>query len=436
MVWFPEWRGVLAGDATLADGEKAEYEAWLIRYLAYLKREKRKACYQSGKLFLQSLALCPGEDAAPRAALRWFFLKAREQSSDEFGYGRAGAFRRGRHLSADADVSFVAGQIVPEKADAGEAVWEVSLIERLRVKHYQWRTERTYRDWIWRFANWLGREPDTAKESDIGGFLTWLAVSRKVAASTQRQALNALVFFFREVLGREPGALGEYRKAHKRHRLPTVLTRSECRRLLAELDGAAGLMGRLMYGAGLRLMEMLRLRVQDVDFGRGIVMVRDGKGGKDRVTVLPTSLRRVLVEHLEGNRLLFAQDREAGVAGVWLPPSVENKMPNAGLHWEWQWLFPSRQLSTDPRTGLRRRHHVLEGAFQASIRNAARRAGIAKRVTPHVLRHSFATHLLESGSDIRTVQELLGHADVGTTMIYTHVLNKPGVSVKSPLDER
>jgi integron integrase len=219
--------------------------------------------------------------------------------------------------------------------------------------------------------------------------------------------------------------------------VPEVLTPAECLRLFDSLTGTARLMAQLQYGAGLRLLELLRLRVQHLDFERGIVTVRGGKGemgGKDRVTVLPEGLKAPLASHLLRVRELFDQDRQAGVAGVWLPPPVEHKLPKAGERWEWQWVFPSRQLSTDPRSGLNRRHHVQDGAYQTAIRKAAQEAELTKRVTPHVLRHSFATHLLQAGQDIRTVQELLGHADVATTMIYTHVLNKPGVSVKSPLD--
>lgn len=193
-------------------------------------------------------------------------------------------------------------------------------------------------------------------------------------------------------------------------------------------------MAQLMYGAGLRLMELLRLRVQDLDLERGIVTVRQGKGGKDRVTVLPDALKPHLVDHLKRLKALYEEDQTNGLAGVWLPPSVENKMPTVGKKWSWQWFFPSRETAIDPRTGIRRRHHVQDSAFQTAVRKAAERAQIAKRVTPHTLRHSFATHLLQAGQDIRTVQELLGHADVETTMIYTHVLNKPGVSIRSPLD--
>jgi integron integrase len=193
-------------------------------------------------------------------------------------------------------------------------------------------------------------------------------------------------------------------------------------------------MARLMYGAGLRLMELLRLRVQDINFEQGIVIIRSGKGGKDRVSVLPESLREALLSHRERLRLLFDEDRQEGLPGVWLPDSVENKIPTAGVLWAWQWFFPSRQLAIDPRSGLKRRHHLNDAAFQSAIRKAARAAGLSQRVTPHTLRHSFATHLLAGGADIRTVQELLGHSDVATTMIYTHVLNRPGLAVRSPLD--
>ena len=233
---------------------------------------------------------------------------------------------------------------------------------------------------------------------------------------------------------RDPGDLAGYRTARRSPMVPAVLTREELRALFGALNGTARLMAELMYGAGLRLSELIRLRVQDLDFGHGRVIVRSGKGGKDRVTVLPASLVAALRTHLERVRTLFDADRAVNIPGVWLPPSVEKKSPSSGTQWIWHWVFPSRQLATDPRSGLQRRHHVLETAFQTAVRNAARQAGIPKRVTPHILRHSFATHLLTDGADIRTVQDLLGHANVATTMIYTHVLNRPGLTVTSPLD--
>jgi integron integrase len=216
--------------------------------------------------------------------------------------------------------------------------------------------------------------------------------------------------------------------------MPDVLTRDECQRLFAALAGTPRLMAELMYGSGVRLLELLRLRVKDVDIERGVIIVRAGKGDKDRVTVLPLSLSEQLREHRKSLRVTYEKDRQANLPGVWIPEGLDRKFPKAGEAWEWQWFFPSRELMNDPRSGLRRRHHVLEERLQANIRDAARRAELHKRVTPHVLRHSFATHLLESGTDIRTLQDLLGHKDVATTQIYTHVMKKPGLGVRSPLD--
>lgn len=260
-----------------------------------------------------------------------------------------------------------------------------------------------------------------------------LAVEQRVAPSTQKQALNALVFLMEEALHRRLGEI-RFRRAAPRVRMPVVLTKGECARLFAELDGEARLMAELMYGGGLRLMELLRLRVQHVDFERGQLRVSGGKGDKDRVTVLPEKLVARLQAQVAGLRTTFAEDRAAGLPGVWLPEGLARKYPRAGERWTWQWLFPSRETSIDPVTKVRRRHHVVDSTFQNNIRWAAERAGLNKRVTPHVLRHSFATHLLEAGTDIRTVQELLGHQSVETTQIYTHVMRKPGLGVRSPLD--
>lgn len=266
------------------------------------------------------------------------------------------------------------------------------------------------------------------------GFLAHLAADRGVSASTQNQALNALVFLFREVLGR-PLPEMQFARARRPPRLPVVLTRDEVRRLIEALGGTYALMARLMYGTGMRLMECLRLRVGDLDFGSALIVVRDGKGGKDRVVPLPRRLVEPLQRHLKEVRALHEDDLAAGVAGVYLPDALARKAPGAPREWIWQWVFPSAQLSTDPKAGLVRRHHLNETGLQRAIKRAGARAGLAKRVNSHALRHSFATHLLEAGYDIRTVQELLGHADVSTTMIYTHVLNRPGVlPVRSPVD--
>lgn len=275
---------------------------------------------------------------------------------------------------------------------------------------------------------------EAATEEDIKGFLSDLAVRGRVLVATQKQALNALVFLFRESLGREPGDLTGYELSRRGRRLPTVLTRQECGKLFEALPCTARLMAELMYGSGLRLTELLRLRVKDVDPDRLRVTVRAGKGDKDRMTVLPEKLVEPLRAHRDRVRGLYETDRAAGLAGVWLPEALERKYPGAGTAWEWQWLFPSRQVMRDPHSGLRRRHHVLDATFQHAIRGGARAARLNKRVTPHVLRHSFATHLLESGVDIRTLQDLLGHVDVSTTQLYTHVMARPGLGVRSPLD--
>jgi integron integrase len=420
--WYPEWTQDLKDDPLLGDSEKGRFQAVIIKYLSYLEKNSLKATYDSAKAFLAENSSGENKKLLGRIALRWFFSHAKWHEDNM------------RPSEKFESVERSPGRIEPEKADEGRIKWERKIVEKLRVGQYRWRTEQTYRDWIWRFFDWLGKDPTLADTEDVKCFLTWLAVKRSASASTQRQALNALVFFLRKVLELEPGDLDGYKPARRGAKFPTVLTKDECKRLFAELDGTASLMARLMYGAGLRIMELLRMRVQDLDFARGILIVREGKGGKDRPTVLPEGLRKELAAHLDSIRSLYEKDRADKVADVWLPPSVEHKLPQAGSEWGWQWLFPSRQCSIDPRSGLTRRHHVLEGAFQEQIRKAADRAGFTMRVTPHALRHSFATHLLESGSDIRTVQELLGHADVATTMIYTHVMNKPGVSVKSPLD--
>jgi integron integrase len=270
--------------------------------------------------------------------------------------------------------------------------------------------------------------------AEVSAFLTHLAVEGRVAASTQNQAKSALLFLYREVLHVELPWLDDVESAKAPRRLPVVLTRGEVAAVLARLDGTNALVCRLMYGTGLRIMECLRLRVKDLDFGRGEILVRDGKGFKDRVTMLPASLMPALRDHMARVAELHRQDLAAGHGDVSLPYALDRKYPNAGREWAWQYVFPSANLSVDPRSGVVRRHHVADQAVQRALKLAVRAAGVAKPATPHTLRHSFATHLLEGGYDIRTVQELLGHADVSTTMIYTHVLNKGGRGVVSPID--
>jgi integron integrase len=305
----------------------------------------------------------------------------------------------------------------------------------LRVRHYSLQTEKAYTKWLARFLAFRTcQAPETLGAAEVKDYLDYLATVREVSASTQNQALCALVFFYGQVLQQPLGEFGDFAKAKRPIRVPQVLSRDEVCRLEAHLSGTYALMAGLLYGAGLRLMECVRLRVKDVDFDRRQLLVRDGKGQKDRVTVLPEKHREPLRDHMIRVKGRFEADVEAGLPGVYIWPALERKYPAAGKTWAWQWVFPSAGLSQDPRSGVVRRHHAHESGVQKAVKEAAAQAGIAKRVTPHTLRHSFATHLLESGSDIRTVQELLGHADVSTTMIYTHVLNRPGLAVRSPAD--
>ena len=305
----------------------------------------------------------------------------------------------------------------------------------LRRKHYSIRTEQSYVDWIRRFILFNAkRHPAQMGKAEVTAFLTYLAARRNVAASTQNQALSAILFLYREVLELELEWVDGFERSKRPARLPVVLTLAEAHSVLSQLDGTKWLMASLLYGAGLRLMECLRLRVKDVDFGYGQILVRDGKGAKDRVTMLPQAVIEPLTAHLERVRALHNRDLAAGYGEVWLPHALDRKYPRAAREWGWQYIFPSRKLSTDPRSGAIRRHHLDEDVLQRAVKEAARLADVRKPVSCHAFRHSFATHLLENGYDIRTVQELLGHSDVSTTMIYTHVMNKGGRGVRSPLD--
>jgi len=309
------------------------------------------------------------------------------------------------------------------------------LREKIRLKHYSIRTEEAYADWVRRFVVFHGRRhPAEMGAAEVEAFLTHLAVEGGVAASTQNQAKSALLFLYKEVLGVELPWLDGVASAKAPKRLPVVLTRDEVRAALDRTEGTPGLMLRLIYGTGVRVMECLRLRVKDVDFARREIVVREGKGFKDRVTMLPESLVAPLREHLVRVRALHERDLREGGGEVYLPYALARKYPAAGREWAWQYVFPSARLSVDPRSGAVRRHHADEKSVQRALRQAVRDAGIHKPASPHTLRHSFATHLLEGGQDIRTVQELLGHKDVSTTMIYTHVLNRGARGVVSPLD--
>jgi integron integrase len=334
--------------------------------------------------------------------------------------------------------------------------------EVMRFKQFSRRTEETYLQWIRRFilfhrtknltprhgplpiavqcgagevrAGWIWRHPKDMGEPEVRAFLTDLAVRRGVVAATQNQALNALLFLYREVIGCEMAWVGGFERAKRSQRVPVVLSQAEVGALLGKLSGIQLLIAQVLYGTGLRLMECLRLRVKDVDFARGQVVVHAGKGDKDRTTMLPELIIAELRAQLAAVRQTWQEDVTAGYGRVWLPGALRRKYPNAEREWGWQWVFPSGELSIDPETKVRRRHHVTDAAVQVAIKLAARQARLVKPVTPHVLRHSFATHLLEKKYDIRTVQELLGHKDISTTQIYLHVMQKPGIGVKSPLD--
>ncbi|HJU22846.1 MAG TPA: integron integrase [Casimicrobiaceae bacterium] len=307
--------------------------------------------------------------------------------------------------------------------------------QRIRYKHYSLRTEQAYVDWIRRFIRHNGnRHPSDLDHEDVVRFLTHLAADLNVASSTQNQAQSALLFLYREVLARELPLLAGIARAKAATRLPVVLTREEVAKVLVALRGTHRLFGELLYGSGMRILEGARLRVKDLDLARRQILVRDGKGAKDRVTVVPDRLLGPLRRHLHEVEHLHRIDLRDGYGAVWLPTALARKYPCAAREWCWQYTFPADRRSVDPRTGEMGRHHMSDQSFQRAMREALRTSGIAKIATPHTLRHSFATHLLEAGHDIRTVQELLGHADVSTTMIYTHVLNRGGRGVVSPLD--
>ncbi len=332
------------------------------------------------------------------------------------------------------------GEVPPSGPEAAYPPAEVKpkLLDRvrqaIRVRHYSWRTEEAYVAWVRRFIFFHHvRHPAEMGAAEVNAFLTHLAVEGRVSASTQNQAFAALLFLYLKVLEVEPGRIAGVVRAVRPKRLPVVLTREEVRAVLGRLDGVPRVVGLLLYGSGLRVLDALRLRVQDVDFARQELLIRHGKGGKDRRTLLPAAAKADLLGQLDQARAVYEADRAAGV-GVSLPEALARKYPQASHQWGWQYVFPASAAGTDPRDGRTKRHHLHESVIQRAVREAARAAGLVKHVTPHVFRHAFATHLLEDGHDIRTVQELLGHAHVETTMIYTHVLNRGRHGVRSPLD--
>jgi integron integrase len=326
-----------------------------------------------------------------------------------------------------------------QPAEAASAQATPRLLEQvrshIRTRHYSLRTERCYVGWVRRYVHFHGlRHPRELSAEHVAAFLSALANERQVSASTQNQALAAILFLYKDVLCVDLPWMDGIVRARRPKRLPVVLTRSEAHAALGRMEGTAGLIAKLMYGTGMRLMECLQLRIKDIELVRREVIVRQGKGAKDRITMFPASLVEEMSQHLAAVRLTYRRDVLAGIAGVELPDAYAVKNPSAATDWAWFWCFPQDHLSVDPRSGVKRRHHAYGQTFQRALKRAARAAGIVKPISSHTLRHSFATHLMEAGYDIRTVQELLGHKDVSTTMIYTHVLNRGGRGVVSPLD--
>ena len=386
--------------------------------------------------YLQGLEEDPGiptwQVAQAKMALEVYFREFRQVELDWSGAGN-----ESRQIKQGESVRKVEEDLEPVEGK-GRVDWpklETALKEAFRIGHYAIRTEETYTLWIKRYVAFHGwQKPSKLGAPGIQQYLTHLAVEGKVAAGTQNQALNALNFLFSKVLGQELGELGTFPRAKEMKRLPVVLSRPEVQSLFGQLSGVEGLFAQLLYGTGMRLMEGLRLRVKDLAFGRGEVYVRGGKGDKDRRVPLPARLVHGLQRHLVDREAIYEEDRKTGQHGVYLPGGLERKSPNSKFEWIWQYVFPAKGFSKDPRSGEMRRHHIGERQIQRAVRKAAADAGITVKVTPHTLRHCFATHLLEAGQDIRSVQELLGHYDLKTTMIYTHVLNKGGLGVVSPLD--
>ncbi len=338
-------------------------------------------------------------------------------------------------VTAQTNTSIVEENLSGQKLSESHQLTLKSMRSSLVGRQYAKRTVSAYLDWATRFlGHYPQRKISDLDENSVKSYLTFLVEEQNVAVNTQKQALNALVYLFQESEGRVLDDFSDFIRARKPIKVPTVLSRDEVASLLSVLAEPFSLMGNLLYGSGMRLMEVIRLRIQDVDFERQQILIRDGKGRKDRVTMLPTVCRDPLRGQIVRTREIHADDLLRNCGEAWLPSALSKKYPSAGRDWRWQYVFPATRLSVDPESGKVRRHHFDESAVQRAVREAALKTGLSKRVSPHTLRHSFATHLLEVGYDIRTVQELLGHADVATTMIYTHVLSKPGVAVHSPLD--
>lgn len=425
-------------DTGLSEADAAQYVRWGQQFAKSMRGPIRSRTAMDVDRFLASLStkseLRSWQVAQARDALLMLYHQFLNLPLFDGQYSAAAAQPKTaparRPAAKFADTLSPASEIESSHADVMHA-----LRSEIRLRHYSMRTESSYTQWVVRYiAFHKGADPKKLKAQHIREYLSYLAEKRKVAASTQNQALNALVFLYTQVFKLNPGRFDNFVRSKRPAKVPLVLAREEVVLLFNEMKGVPKLMVQLMYGAGLRLMECVRLRIKDVDFGQGQIVVRNGKGRKDRVTLLPEANVGNLKRQIEKARKLFEQDLSAGRQGADIEPAQHRKTPAAAKNWIWQYVFPSMRLSVDPESGLARRHHFHPNSVQKSVKTAARAAGLSKQVSCHTLRHSFATHLLEAGADIRTVQDLLGHSDVATTMIYTHVLNRPGVAVKSPAD--
>lgn len=418
---LPEFQQYLLSRKLVPEKNAPYYAYWVSRYLAFSRRLENMDKAEMLRRFL--------DDLHSRQHMEdWQVQQARE----------AVELYTARFLGENTSGKKTAGGTAASDTFDPDGVM-AKMREAIRIKHYSYSTERTYLDWVKRFFEYTstvqgGARRGTPEAADIRDFLSYLALSRKVSASTQNQAFNALLFLFKSVLDVEIGDLHSTVRAKRGPKLPVVLTVEEVRQTFSFMEGTSLLMTQLLYGAGLRLMELFRLRVKDIDFGAGLILVRAAKGDKDRSTILPVGIREALRRHLHEVKALHERDLAAGFGEVHLPDALARKYPNAAKEWIWQYVFPSAKLSVDPRSGKVRRHHLSEKSIQNAVATAASKAGIAKHVTVHTLRHSFATHLLMNGVNIREIQELLGHKNVETTMIYTHVLRDMANAPTSPLD--
>jgi integron integrase len=418
-IQFPNWREILARQTDLGQRQKQSFEISIGWYLSFCRRARVSVTIQSARDFMDWAVAekkpQPWQIEQWKEAIRWFFRAAQASPPAPEPENEQPVW-------------------MPEEKEQWPA-WKVAFLTTLRRRHYSYRTEQSYLVWIERFARFFKRDDlENMGSEQIRSFLDALALDEQLSASSQRQALNALVFLFREVFEQELGDFSDYRRAKARTNLPVWLTREELGVFFEQLQDPWRLMAQVMYGGGLRLMDLLRLRVKDADLAQQVISVWQGKGDKNRFVPLAHVVVERLGEHLKGVKALYEGDRRANVEGVWLPEGLSRKYRNAGKEWPWFWLWPDASLSRDPRSGLIRRHHVSDRSLQFVIKDAGQKAGLNKRMTPHVLRHTFATHLVDANYDIRTVQELLGHKDVATTMIYAHVMKRPGLGVRSPLD--